>query len=152
VDRSEINKVKSVRWSHVGLLPEALRQLQAAVLRAARQRDYQSWHAHVAALKQRYGMNYQRTGELVQPQYVIEEINRHTRGEAIITTGVGQHQMWAAQMFDFGARVAGSPRAAWARWASVAGAIGAQVANPGRLVIDVDGDASIRITLASWRP
>jgi acetolactate synthase I/II/III large subunit len=148
VDRSEINKVKSVRWSHVGLLPDALRQLQAAVQKAARQRDYQAWHAHLTALKQRYGMNYQRTGELVQPQYVIEEINRHTHGEAIITTGVGQHQMWAAQMFDFGA-----PR----RWLTsgsmgtmgfgLPAAIGAQVANPGRLVIDIDGDASIRMNI-----
>ena len=148
VDRSEINKVKSVRWSHVGLLPEALKSLQGAVLRAARQRNYQHWHAHVAALKQRYGMNYQRSGELVQPQYVIEEINRHTRGEAIITTGVGQHQMWAAQMFDFGA-----PR----RWLTsgsmgtmgfgLPAAIGAQVASPGRLVIDIDGDASIRMNI-----
>ena len=148
VDRSEINKVKTVRWSHVGLLPEALRQLQVAVQKAARQRNYQLWHAHLGALKQRYGMNYQRSGELVQPQYVIEEINRHTRGEAIITTGVGQHQMWAAQMFDFGA-----PR----RWLTsgsmgtmgfgLPAAIGAQVANPGRLVIDIDGDASIRMNI-----
>jgi acetolactate synthase-1/2/3 large subunit len=148
VDRSEINKVKSARWSHVGLLAEALRQLQTAVQKAARQRDYQPWHSHLTALKQRYGMNYQRTGELVQPQYVIEEINRHTRGEAIITTGVGQHQMWAAQMFDFGA-----PR----RWLTsgsmgtmgfgLPAAIGAQVANPGRLVIDIDGDASIRMNI-----
>ncbi len=148
VDRSEINKVKIARWSHVGLLPEALRQLQAAVQKAARQRDYQAWHAHLIALKQRYGMNYQRSGELVQPQYVIEEINRHTRGEAIITTGVGQHQMWAAQMFDFGA-----PR----RWLTsgsmgtmgfgLPAAIGAQVAHPGRLVIDIDGDASIRMNI-----
>ena len=148
VDRAEINKVKMARWSHVGLLPGALRLLGAAVASAARQRDYAPWQAHLAALRQRYGMNYQRNGELVQPQYLIEEINRHTRGEAIITTGVGQHQMWAAQMFDFGA-----PR----RWLTsgsmgtmgfgLPAAIGAQVANPGRLVIDIDGDASIRMNI-----
>ncbi|MGH8253889.1 MAG: thiamine pyrophosphate-dependent enzyme, partial [Steroidobacteraceae bacterium] len=148
VDRAEINKVKNARWSHVGLLPDALRSLSAAVKRAARQRDYKPWHAHVNALRQRYSMNYQRDGELVQPQYVIEEINRHTRGEAIITTGVGQHQMWAAQMFDFGAA---------RRWLTsgsmgtmgfgLPAAIGAQVASPGRLVIDIDGDASIRMNI-----
>jgi acetolactate synthase-1/2/3 large subunit len=148
IDRAEINKVKIARWSHVGLLPDALRSLAAAVKRAARQRDYKTWHAHLTALRQRYCMNYQREGDLVQPQYVIEEINRHTRGEAIITTGVGQHQMWAAQMFDFGA-----PR----RWLTsgsmgtmgfgLPAAIGAQVANPGRLVIDIDGDASIRMNI-----
>ena len=46
-------------------------------------------------------MNYDRDSPLIQPHYVIEEINRLTGGEAIITTGVGQHQMWAAQYFDF---------------------------------------------------
>jgi acetolactate synthase-1/2/3 large subunit len=148
VDRAEINKVKHVRWSHVGLLPEALLQLRSAVQRAARQRDYGAWHAHLAALKERYGMNYQRGGELVQPHYVLEEINRHTRGRAIITTGVGQHQMWAAQMFDFAA-----PRL-WLTSGSMGtmgfglpAAIGAQVANPGVMVIDIDGDASIRMNL-----
>jgi acetolactate synthase-1/2/3 large subunit len=148
VDRAEINKVKNARWSHVGLLPDALRAIAAAVKGAARQRSYAAWHAHLDALRQRYGMNYQRDGELVQPQYLLEEINRHTRGEAIITTGVGQHQMWAAQMFDFG-----GPR----RWLTsgsmgtmgfgLPAAIGAQVANPGRLVIDIDGDASIRMNI-----
>ena len=93
-------------------------------------------------------MNYDRDSELVQPHYVIEEINRHTRGEAIITTGVGQHQMWAAQMFDFR-----EPRL-WLTSGSMGtmgfglpAAIGAQVANPGRLVIDFDGDASIRMNI-----
>ena len=93
-------------------------------------------------------MNYDRSSELVQPHYVIEEINRHTRGEAIITTGVGQHQMWAAQMFDFR-----DPRL-WLTSGSMGtmgfglpAAIGAQVANPGRLVIDFDGDASIRMNI-----
>ena len=148
VDRAEINKVKHARWSHVGLLPDALRQLKFAVQKAQRQRDYQPWHLHLSALKERYAMNYQRNGDLVQPHYVIEEINRHTKGNAIITTGVGQHQMWAAQMFDFGA-----PR----RWLTsgsmgtmgfgLPAAIGAQVANPGALVIDIDGDASIRMNI-----
>ena len=46
-------------------------------------------------------MNYDRDSALIQPYYVIEEINRVTKGEAIISTGVGQHQMWAAQYFDF---------------------------------------------------
>ena len=79
---------------------------------------------------------------------MIEAINRHTRGEAIITTGVGQHQMWAAQYFDFR-----EPRL-WLTSGSMGtmgfglpAAIGAQFARPDRLVIDMDGDASIRMNL-----
>jgi len=146
VDRAEINKVKSARWSHVGELVPALDALRTAVLEAQRLRDYTPWLGHLAGLKQRYGMNYRRDGEQVQPHHVLEEINRVTKGEAIISTGVGQHQMWAAQMFDFR-----SPRL-WLTSGSMGtmgfglpAAIGAQVA--GRLVIDIDGDASIRMNL-----
>src|SRR4029077_8911778 len=65
------------------------------------QPDYSVWHAEVAELKRVYAMNYDRASPLIQPYYVIEELNRHARGEAIISTGVGQHQMWAAQYCDF---------------------------------------------------
>jgi acetolactate synthase-1/2/3 large subunit len=132
----------------VGQLPEALRMLLATALRSGFHADFSAWHAELAELKRRHAMNYDRASELVQPHYVIEEINRRTRGEAIITTGVGQHQMWAAQMFDFRA-----PRL-WLTSGSMGtmgfglpAAIGAQVANPGRLVIDFDGDASIRMNV-----
>jgi acetolactate synthase-1/2/3 large subunit len=66
-----------------------------------------AWHAHCEELQRDHAMNYDRASPLIQPYYVIEEINRHTRGEAIIATGVGQHQMWAAQYFDFASRACG---------------------------------------------
>jgi acetolactate synthase-1/2/3 large subunit len=148
IDPAEINKVKNVQWSHLGLLPEALRSLLALALRQGFKPDFTQWHTELADLKRRHPMNYDRASELVQPHYVIEEINRRTHGEAIITTGVGQHQMWAAQMFDFR-----RPRL-WLTSGSMGtmgfglpAAIGAQVANPGRLVIDFDGDASIRMNI-----
>ncbi|MFI4914470.1 MAG: biosynthetic-type acetolactate synthase large subunit [Steroidobacterales bacterium] len=148
VDQAEINKVKNVQWHHVGLLPEALRALLAYARRQQVTPDFSAWRAALAELKTRHAMNYDRGSDLVQPHYVIEEINKRTRGEAIITTGVGQHQMWAAQMFDFRA-----PRL-WLTSGSMGtmgfglpAAIGAQVANPGRLVIDFDGDASIRMNI-----
>jgi acetolactate synthase-1/2/3 large subunit len=91
-------------------------------------------------------MNYDRASPLIQPYYVIEELNRQTRGGAIITTGVGQHQMWAAQYCDFTA-----PRL-WLTSGSMGtmgfglpAAIGAQIACPQLLVIDIDGDSSIRM-------
>ncbi len=148
IDPAEINKVKNVHWSHVGLLPEALRAIVDCARRGGFQADFGRWREELAELRRRHAMNYDRDSTLVQPHYVIEEINRRTRGEAIITTGVGQHQMWAAQMFDFRA-----PRL-WLTSGSMGtmgfglpAAIGAQVANPGRLVIDFDGDASIRMNI-----
>lgn len=148
IDASEINKVKNVQWSHVGLLQDALASLTAYRRRMRFSRDWTAWQRHCAELRARYAMNYDRASRLIQPYYVIEEINKLTRGEAIISTGVGQHQMWAAQYFDFK-----SPRL-WLTSGSMGtmgfglpAAVGAQFANPDRLVIDIDGDASIRMNL-----
>jgi acetolactate synthase I/II/III large subunit len=148
VDSAEINKVKRVQWHHVGLLREALAALKAFGERQSFQRDFSAWHGHVAELKKTFAMNYDRASARIQPYAVIEEINRHTRGEAIITTGVGQHQMWAAQYFDFR-----HPRL-WLTSGSMGtmgfglpAAIGAAFACPGKTVIDIDGDASIRMNV-----
>jgi len=148
IDASEIGKVKRVDWSHVGLMSEALRALLEFGRRSGFKRDWSRWHRHCDVLRAKYAMNYARDSEFIQPYYVIEEINRLTRGEAVITTGVGQHQMWAAQYFDFR-----SPRL-WLTSGSMGtmgfglpAAVGAQFARRDRLVIDIDGDASIRMNI-----
>jgi acetolactate synthase-1/2/3 large subunit len=148
IDASEINKVKRVHWSHLGLMPDALLNLLDYGKRTGFKRDWSAWLRHCAELRSKYAMNYDRGSELIQPYYVIEEINRLTRGEAIITTGVGQHQMWAAQYFDFR-----SPRL-WLTSGSMGtmgfglpAAIGAHYAQRNRPVIDIDGDASIRMNI-----
>ncbi|HET8697715.1 MAG TPA: biosynthetic-type acetolactate synthase large subunit [Gammaproteobacteria bacterium] len=148
IDPSEIHKVKKADWFHVGLLGDALDALVAYGRRTAFCADFSEWHAEIAALKSTYCLNYDRASKLIQPQYVMEEMNRITKGEAIITTGVGQHQMWAAQYCDFR-----EPRL-WMTSGSMGtmgfglpAAIGAQFARPNKLVIDVDGDASIRMNL-----
>jgi acetolactate synthase-1/2/3 large subunit len=148
IDASEIGKVKRVDWSHVGMMSEALRALLEFGRRSGFKRDWSRWHRHCDALRLKHAMNYARDSEFIQPYYVIEEINRLTRGEAIITTGVGQHQMWAAQYFDFR-----SPRL-WLTSGSMGtmgfglpAAVGAQFAQRHRLVIDIDGDASIRMNI-----
>ncbi len=148
IDGAEINKVKRAHWSHVGLLPEALNALTAHGRRTHFQGELAPWHAHLAQLKQRHAMNYDRDSALIQPYYVIEQINRITGGEAIISTGVGQHQMWSAQYFDFR-----RPRL-WLTSGSMGtmgfglpAAIGAQLAHPDALVVDIDGDSSIRMNL-----
>jgi acetolactate synthase-1/2/3 large subunit len=148
IDASEINKVKRVDWSHVGLMSDALQTLLDYGRRMGFKRDWSAWHRHCDELRTTYAMNYDRNSETIQPYYVIEEINRLTQGEAIIATGVGQHQMWAAQYFDFR-----SPRL-WLTSGSMGtmgfglpAAIGAQFAQRNRLVIDVDGDGSIRMNI-----
>ena len=148
VDRAEVNKVKRAHWSHIGRVREALLALTAHGRQSGFRRNFAPWHAELAELKRVHAMNYDRASPLIQPNYIIEEINRHARGAAIITTGVGQHQMWAAQYCDFTA-----PRL-WLTSGSMGtmgfglpAAIGAQIAQPQRLVIDIDGDSSIRMNI-----
>jgi acetolactate synthase-1/2/3 large subunit len=148
IDPSEIGKVKRVDWSHVGDLNEDLKILTDYGRRKRIKPDFSAWHGEIIALKDTYKLNYDRDSELIQPYAVIEAINEITCGEAIISTGVGQHQMWAAQYFDFR-----HPRL-WLTSGSMGtmgfglpAAIGAQFARPDLLVIDVDGDASIRMNL-----
>jgi acetolactate synthase-1/2/3 large subunit len=148
VDIAEIGKVKPVTWHHVGVLDRDLTALLDYGRRIGFQKDYSAWHEHIAELKREYCLNYDRDNPLIQPYAVIEEINKHTNGEAIISTGVGQHQMWAAQYFDYA-----EPRL-WLTSGSMGtmgfglpAAIGAQFAQPDRVVIDIDGDASIRMNI-----
>ena len=148
VDVSEINKVRSVNWHHVGELRRDLEDLLAYGRRIGFEKSFDAWHEHVAALKERHKLNYDRGSDLIQPYAVIEEINKITGGEAIIATGVGQHQMWAAQYFDYR-----EPRL-WLTSGSMGtmgfglpAAIGAQFAKPDRLVIDIDGDGSMRMNI-----
>ena len=147
IDGSEIRKVKkTIDWYHVSDARRCLGDL----LRAGKDfhKDFSRWHEHVRELKRRHAIDYNRNSPLLQPQEVLAVLNDIVRGEAIFTTGVGQHQMWAAQYLDvkhprhfltsgsMGTLGFGLPAA-----------IGAQIANPGKLVIDIDGDGSIRMNL-----
>jgi acetolactate synthase-1/2/3 large subunit len=148
VDPSEIGKVKQVDWNHVGDLSAALRRLAECGQREGCEGDCGGWLEETREMKRKYRFGYDRTGEQIAPQYVIETINQLTGSEAVIATGVGQHQMWAAQYLDFA-----SPRL-WLTSGSMGtmgfglpAAIGAQVARPDRVVVDIDGDASIRMNI-----
>ena len=148
IDPSEIGKVKKADWSYVGPLREALQDLVAYGKLSGFSADFSEWHAEISNLKTEYALDFDRESPLVQPHYVLETMNRITQGEAIISTGVGQHQMWAAQYCDFR-----EPRL-WLTSGSMGtmgfglpAAIGAQFAQPSKLVIDIDGDASIRMNL-----
>ena len=148
VDFAEIGKVKRVNWHHVGMLERDLNDMLAYGRRIGFSKAFTQWHEEIAELKKEYCLNYDRDSDLIQPYAVIEEINKHTKGQAIISTGVGQHQMWAAQYFDFA-----EPRL-WLTSGSMGtmgfglpAAIGAQFAQPDRIVIDIDGDGSIRMNI-----
>ncbi len=148
VDIAEIGKVKRVDWHHVGILGDDLTKLLDYGRQIGFKKTFDTWHAEIAALKQEHCLNYDRDSDKIQPYAIIEAVNRHTKGEAIITTGVGQHQMWAAQYFDYR-----EPRL-WLTSGSMGtmgfglpAAIGAQFARPERIVIDIDGDASIRMNI-----
>ena len=148
IDPAEVGKVKRVHWHYIGPLAAALERLTRYGRTRGIKPALDDWHAHVARLKRDHAMNYDHANALIQPQAVIEAINRVTQGRAIVSTGVGQHQMWAAQYCDFRA-----PRQ-WLTSGSMGtmgfglpAAIGAQFARPDALVIDIDGDGSIRMNL-----
>jgi acetolactate synthase-1/2/3 large subunit len=146
IDAAEINKVKSVTWSHVGEAREAL--LDLVQHGGNFKRDFSKWLGHVQHLKKQHARNYNRKSKKIQPHQVLECLSEITQGEAIVCTGVGQHQMWTAQYLDFK-----HPRSLLTSGSmatmgfGLPAAIGAQLAFPDRLVIDVDGDGSMRMNL-----
>jgi len=148
VDASEIGKVKNVDWSHVSDAKRGLSQLLKAGESLGFKKDFADWHRHVGELRSRHGLNYNRESDRIQVEYVLEQLNELTRGNAIVTTGVGQHQMWAAQYLDFTRpRTFLTSGSMGTMGFGLPAAVGAQLANPGALVIDVDGDGSIRMNL-----
>jgi acetolactate synthase-1/2/3 large subunit len=146
IDASEIEKVKHVDWSHVADAKRGLTQLQKAG--AGFKKDFKRWREHVAKLKKAHALAYDTQSSMIQAEYVLQQLNEITKGEAIVTTGVGQHQMWAAQYIDFKhPRTFLTSGSMGTMGFGLPAAIGAQIANPGKLVIDVDGDGSIRMNL-----
>ncbi|MGE4536431.1 MAG: biosynthetic-type acetolactate synthase large subunit [Desulfovibrio sp.] len=106
------------------------------------------WLAKLAGWKEEKPLTYEQGTDVIKPQYVVETISRLTKGEAVITTEVGQHQMWAAQFYQFTKpRSFISSGGLGTMGFGFPAAIGAQVAFPDRLVIDVAGDGSIQMCI-----
>ena len=144
IDAAEIGKVKQVTWSHVADARSGLQDLLAAG--RGFQKDFSPWLSHIAELKKDHPLDYDRECDFIQPPYVLECLNKITGGDAIVCTGVGQHQMWAAQYLDYK-----NPRSFLTSGSmgtmgfGLPAAIGAQFACPDKLVINVDGDGSLRM-------
>ena len=139
VDPSEINKNKTAHIPVVSDVRFALEDLN----RQVEPGDYTSWHAELETWRQKHPLAYQEADDEILPQHAIDLLYRMTGGKAVVSTGVGQHQMWAAQYYLFD-----EPR----NWLTSGGlgamgfglpaALGAQLARPGELVVNIDGDGS----------
>jgi acetolactate synthase I/II/III large subunit len=149
IDNSEINKNKVVKLPILSDVKYALQRINELLAHAGYERKsggynrYPEWRTQIAEWKERYPFTYQDTEDAIQPQYAIEQLYKMTKGEAIITTGVGQHQMWAAQFYDFDhPRTLITSAGLGSMGYGYPSAIGAKVAFPDKQVIDIDGDGS----------
>jgi acetolactate synthase-1/2/3 large subunit len=143
-DNSELNKNKKVHLPILSDVKYALERLNDILENENRPRkDFASWHARIAQWKEQYPLGYRPMPDQIQPQQVVEEVYHLTKGEAIITVGVGQHQMWAAQFYLYNhPRSFLSSSGLGSMGFGYPAALGAKVACPDRQVIDIDGDGS----------
>ncbi|GHT20918.1 acetolactate synthase [Planctomycetales bacterium] len=151
IDPSEINKVKQ---ADIAVIADVKAVLQALLSKlkagsVGKSDDLSAWHAKIAGWKKQMPMRFDEKSPHILPQYAVEELWNQTKDkDTIIATGVGQHQMWAAQFYRFR-----KPRT----WLSSGGmgtmgfglpaAIGAKVACPDKLVIAIEGDGSLQMNI-----
>ncbi len=145
IDASEINKNKA---AHIPIHTD-VKSFLTAINPRVEPGDYTEWHRQVDAWREQDPMTYEQRDDVILPQYVIDQFSKLMNGrEFIMTTGVGQHQMWAAQWTRFT-----RPRT----WVTSGGlgsmgfglpsAMGAQAARPDALVVDIDGDGSFLMNI-----
>jgi len=143
IDPSSISKNVDVDVPVVG---DARLSLEA-MLPHIEYRERTAWHEQVASWKSKYPFKYLDDSQNAKPQYVLEAINAATNGDALFTTGVGQHQMWAAQFIRWRyPRQMITSGGLGTMGYGLPAAMGAQLGAPGKLVIDIDGDASFQMT------
>ena len=143
IDASEHNKNKRVNHTVCSDIKYAIGRLnELMAAQKFRAPDTKAWHEQIGAWKRDYPFRYEASPH-IQPQEAVRMLFELTKGAAIITTGVGQHQMWAAQHYDFAQpRHFISSLGLGAMGFGYPAAIGAKVACPDRPVIDIDGDGS----------
>ncbi len=151
IDPSSISKRVKVDVPIVGNVREVLEELNRQLDGQAQKGDRKAlaaWWTQIEAWRAKDCLRYDRSSQLIKPQFVIEKLYEVTRGDAFVTSDVGQHQMWAAQFYKFD-----RPR----RWVNSGGlgtmgfglpaAMGVQFANPGATVACVTGESSIQMCL-----
>ncbi|MCL5282969.1 MAG: biosynthetic-type acetolactate synthase large subunit [Planctomycetes bacterium] len=144
IDPSSISKNVQVDIPVVGDAKHILMEL----LKEIEYRERGPWFAKIAEWKKKHPFRYDKRAKTIKPQYVIDEICRQTKNEAVITTGVGQNQMWTAQFYKFvRPRQLISSGGLGTMGFGLPAAIGAQIARPDATVIDIDGDHSFNMTM-----
>ncbi len=151
VDPSSISKRVKVDVPIVGNVRDVLKEFNKQLDAGKTHMDaaaLKSWWAQIEEWRGRDCLKYDRTSAIIKPQYVVQKLYEITKGDAIVTSDVGQHQMWAAQFYKFV-----KPR----RWINSGGlgtmgfglpaAMGAQMANPKATVACVTGEASIQMCI-----
>ncbi|MCC4722175.1 biosynthetic-type acetolactate synthase large subunit [Salinicoccus sp. RF5] len=145
IDPAEIGKNIETKIPVVGDAKEALNALLDIDIECT---DHSSWSENAMRNKKEYPFWFERSDDLISPQWLIESVHRETDGHAIVTTDVGQHQMWAAQFYQFN-----SPH----KWVTSGGlgtmgfglpaAIGAQLGRPEETVVAIVGDGGFQMTM-----
>ncbi|MBX3734420.1 MAG: biosynthetic-type acetolactate synthase large subunit [Verrucomicrobiae bacterium] len=166
LDASEHNKNKRVQLAVHGDIRDALSRLNALIARRGGiRKTYPGWHRQIEAWKAKASFHYEVTPEIagsdhmkdhlrgqedqvILPQMVIEMLYEMTGGDAIITTGVGQHQMWSGQWFKYDEpRTFITSGGLGSMGYGYPAALGAKVARPDKQVIDIDGDGSFLMNI-----
>jgi acetolactate synthase-1/2/3 large subunit len=147
IDPSSISKRVKVDVPIVGNIPDVLEEF-LKLLKGVKLQDLKAWWKQIGEWRGKDCLRYDRKAKIIKPQFVLEKLYEVTGGEAIITSDVGQHQMWAAQFYKFD-----RPR----QWINSGGlgtmgfglpaAMGAVLANPGATVACVTGESSIQMCL-----
>ena len=142
IDAAEIDKNIKTKASVIGDLKSALKKVNKALTK----QDHSEWMKHIKELKEKYPLGYDRS-KLTCP-FVMEEIDKITKGNAIITTDVGQHQIWASQYYHYTKpRTFLSSGGLGTMGYGLGACIGAKVGNPDKLCINIAGDGCFRMNM-----
>ncbi len=154
IDNSELNKNKAVRLPILSDLKYALERLNQFLAKSGHKRTvkgfnrFPEWYAQIDEWKRDFPLSFKDTPDVIQPQYVIRLLSEMTGGDAIITTGVGQHQMWSGQFYNFDKpRTFLTSSGLGSMGFGYPAALGAKIAFPDKQVIDIDGDGSFLMNI-----
>jgi acetolactate synthase-1/2/3 large subunit len=154
IDNSELNKNKLVKLPILTDLKYALRRTNQMLEKAGFKRvaknhtRFPDWYKQIGEWRAKFPLSFKDTKDAIQPQHVVRLLWEMTHGEAIVTTGVGQHQMWAGQYYDFSEpRTFITSAGLGAMGFGYPAALGAKIARPDKQVIDIDGDGSFLMNI-----